>query len=71
MTIEAKADDQGHLYKKIHANDIASVLKDEYDVDLHVEAILLETPIHELGDQEVTIDVAGEKATVTVQVVAE
>jgi ribosomal protein L9 len=69
--LTAKADDQGHLYKKIHTGDIAAILKDEHDISLHDEQILLDEPIHEVGDHEVPIEAAGEKVTVTVQVVAE
>ncbi len=71
LTITTKADDQGHLYKKIHADDITSALKDEYDIHLHKESILLDEPIHETGDHTVAIEAAGEKTTLVVQVVAE
>ena len=71
LTITAKADAEGHLYKKLHADDIASALKDEHDIDLSKEAILLDDSIHEVGDHTVTIQAAGEQATVSVEVVAE
>jgi large subunit ribosomal protein L9 len=71
LVITAKADDQGHLYKKIHADDIVSALKDEHDIHLHKESILLDHPLHEVGDHEVSIEAAGEKATLNVQIVAE
>ena len=71
FTLTAKADDQGHLYKKIHASEIAKALKDEYDIHLTKEAVLLEEPIHTLGDTTVSIDAADIKTTLVVQVVAE
>jgi large subunit ribosomal protein L9 len=71
ITLTAKADDQGHLYKKLHVEDIISALKDEHDIVLRKESVLLEAPIHELGDHSIEIDAAGEKTTITVSVVSE
>lgn len=71
LTITAKADDQGHLYKKIRAADIAVALKDEHDIDLEKEAIILQEDLHETGDHTVTVEAVGEKAELNVQVVAE
>jgi large subunit ribosomal protein L9 len=71
LTIVVKADEQGHLYKKIHAHDIASALKDEHGVHLDEESVLLESPIHELGDHVVAIEASGIHSTVTVSVIAE
>lgn len=71
LVITAKADDQGHLYKKINASDIAKALKDEHDIHLSKEAILLEEPIHLVGDTQVVIETAGMKTSISIQVVAE
>jgi large subunit ribosomal protein L9 len=71
LTIVAKADDQGHLFKKLRADDILAGLKDEHDLALPKESVLLEQPIHELGDHAIPVEAAGEKGTLTVQVVAE
>lgn len=71
LTITAKADDNGHLYKKIGQGDIVSALKDERDLMLHKEDILLDQPLHEVGEHQVAIESAGIKAIVTVQIVAE
>jgi large subunit ribosomal protein L9 len=71
VTIEVKADDKGNLYKKLHADDIAQALKDDADMDLPATAILLDAPIDEVGDHEVRVEAADQKATLTVQVIAE
>jgi large subunit ribosomal protein L9 len=71
VTIEAKADDKGNLYKKLHADDIVTALKDDADIELPETAILLDAPIDEVGEHEVAIEAADEKATLTVQVIAE
>lgn len=71
LTITVKADEQGHLYKKLHSADIVSALNDEYDVALPEDAVTLEDPITMTGDHTVPVKAAGQTAEVTVQVVAE
>ncbi len=71
VTISAKADEQGHLFKKVRAADVSVVLKDEQGVSLEPDMVLLEEPITELGEQAVSIEAAGLRVTVTVTVVRE
>ncbi len=71
LTITVKADDQGHLFKKVRAADIVDALAEELELTLPEEAILLDEPIHEVGSYDVELDAAGEKATVKVEVVSE
>ena len=71
LTITMKADEQGHLYKKLHAAEVVAALNDEYDIALPDDAVSLEEPISTMGDHTVSVKAAGETAEVTVQVVAE
>jgi len=71
LTITMKADEQGHLYKKLHSADILSALKDEYSVELPDDAVVLDEAITSTGDVTVTIHAAGTKTVCPVQVVAE
>jgi len=71
LIITGKADSQGHLFKKVRAEDIVSVLKDEHNLPVARESVLLDAPLHEVGNHEVTIDAAGGKIVITVQVAAE
>ncbi len=71
ITLTVKADEQGHLFKKVRGSDIAEVLKDEHGVALEPDAILLEEPLNELGEQAVPIEAAGMRVTVTVTLVRE
>ncbi len=71
VTITVKSDDLGNLYKKINATDIANAIKTEHEIEIDETAILLETPIHNTGDTEVSIEVADDKITLTVKVVTE
>jgi large subunit ribosomal protein L9 len=71
VTITVKADDQGHLYKKLHAEDVATALQEQHTIELATTAILLDTPIDTTGDHEVNIEAAGKTAVLTVTVTKE
>jgi large subunit ribosomal protein L9 len=70
ITLTAKADEQGHLYKKIHADDIVTVLADEYELTVDEESVLLDAPITTLGEHTVPLEVMGISCDLTVSVVA-
>ena len=69
ITIEVKADENGHLFKKIRAENIAEVLADEHDLEIAKEAVLLDSPLHELGEHQVDVEFAGERTTLTIALV--
>jgi large subunit ribosomal protein L9 len=71
VTIEVKADENGHLFKKIRAENIAEVLSEEHGLAISKEAVLLETPLHELGEHEVEIELAGERTKLIIGLVTE
>jgi len=70
IVFEVKADDQGHLFKKIRQETIADVLKDEHGLDVSKESVLLEVPIHEVGEHKVELEIFGARTTLTIEVVA-
>jgi large subunit ribosomal protein L9 len=71
ITIIGKADDAGHLYKKIHVADIAAVLADEYDVAIEKDAIELDATIAATGAYTVVLVVGEKKVSLPVTVAAE
>lgn len=71
LSITVKADDQGHLFKKIRADDIVEALKKAHDIELPEESVLVEAPLHEVGTHEVAIEAAGKNMTLTVELVKE
>lgn len=71
VTLSVKADEQGHLYKKIHADDIVTALKDELDIELDEHSVLLPAPITTTGEHTIAIEASGKKATLIVLVVAQ
>jgi large subunit ribosomal protein L9 len=71
ISYKAKADEAGHLYKKIHARDIAEAVRAEKGILLAPEAFLLEEALHTTGEHTVRIEDEAGKATFTFLVVGE
>ena len=71
ITITTKSDDQGHLYKKLQRSDIAEALKNELSLELPETAILLDSPLTEVGEHEVELESLDKKATLKVIVAKE
>lgn len=69
LMLRANASPQGHLYKKVAAEDIARILK-EQGIDVPADAITPKMPIKQSGAWPVDIELGSQKATITVDVVA-
>lgn len=70
VVIEAAANEQGHLFKGLHAGDIAEALSARAGEPVEPEVITLEQPIKEVGTHEITLGDNGEEGAVTVEVKA-
>ncbi len=68
IEMEAKSDEQGHLYKKINSKDIVETMKEKADIDLPETAILLDSPLTETGEHEINIEIVDEKITITLKI---
>ena len=55
VTIQARANEEGHLFGSVGAVEIAAAVKEEEDIDIEPEKIVLEKPIKELGVFEVAV----------------
>jgi large subunit ribosomal protein L9 len=71
ITLTMKADEQGHLYKKVHAHDIVATLKNDHAIELDESSIILETPLAQVGEHAITVEAAGKTVTLTVAIIAE
>lgn len=71
ITFSVKTDDRGHLFKKLRADDIVARVEEEQGIQLDKESVLLEEPLHEVGDYEVVVEAVGKKTTLKVSVVSE
>lgn len=56
VTISAKANEKGHLFKAIHAKDIVEALEKEHHVVIPLECVLLPEPIKEVGEYLVSVE---------------
>lgn len=61
--IRANADAKGHLFKGIHAKEIADALLSEHRASISPEFIALDKPIKELGEFEIPIQIRGKKSS--------
>ena len=62
VEMEGKANEQGHLFKGIHIEEIAEELRKQDHIDLKSEYIQLEHPIKEIGEFDITAKVGDIKA---------
>jgi large subunit ribosomal protein L9 len=62
VEMSEKANEQGHLFKGIHIEEIAAELKKQDHVDLKSEYIKLEHPIKETGEFDIIAEVGDTKA---------
>jgi large subunit ribosomal protein L9 len=68
VTIVAKTNDQGSLFKAIHAKDIAEALKKQHQIIIAEEFIKLAEPIKHNGSFTVSVEALGLKEEITVEV---
>ncbi len=68
LMVRANGDAKGHLYKKISAEDIAKVLR-EQGIDVPEESIHPKMPIKQTGTWPVEIRLGSIVATITVEVI--
>jgi large subunit ribosomal protein L9 len=59
IVIKAKANEKGHLYDAVGANDILQAVKEQARIELPIDAIRLEKPIKELGTFDVPVSASG------------
>ena len=70
VTIEREANEKGSLFAGIHKDEIVKAVKEEIDVDLLPEFIVLDKPIKEIGSHKIDLKVHGKSATFTLNIKA-
>lgn len=55
IKLEAKANDQGHLFASIHLADILTALKQQHRVDIPESLVIYSEPIKTVGDHRVEL----------------
>lgn len=61
IVLQKKANDKGHLFEKLHEEEISKALKAQAKADIAPEFIKLETPIKEVGDYQIKVEVGKNK----------
>lgn len=68
LTIFAEANEQGHLFKGVHASDIAALLSSRCGMTINAAAVSLKKPIKEVGMHAVPVTVGSVTSEVSVTV---
>ena len=61
VTLNKKGNDKGHLFEKIHPEELAAVLKEQAKIEINPEFLILEKPIKEIGEHIVSVQVGKNK----------
>ena len=69
LEMQVEANEKGSLFKGINSSDIALLLKDK-GFAIEESAVVLDTPIKELGSHTVTLQLGDVSGSATVSVVA-
>lgn len=70
IEIEEKANDKGHLFAGIKAEELAGIIKTQTSLDVSPEHIMLDKPLKEVGEHKVKMEVDGKSATLTIHISA-
>jgi len=70
ITLSGKANEQGHLFKGIHADEIVKALETQAHVELLPEHLELEHPLKAVGEHTVSVSIEGKKSSFTAVVEA-
>jgi large subunit ribosomal protein L9 len=57
ITLQKKTNEKGHLFEKVHETQISESLKSQARIDIGVEFIKLESPIKEIGEHKVKVEI--------------
>ena len=70
VTMEGKANEQGHLFQAIHAREIVEAMHREHHAEIGEEFLILEKPIKKVGEFEIPIKVKNKKSSFRLMVKA-
>lgn len=70
VEIEREANEKGSLFAGIHKDEIVKAVKEEIDVDLLPDFIVLDKPLKEVGEHKIELKVHGKSASFTLNIKA-
>jgi large subunit ribosomal protein L9 len=71
IVLKKKTNEKGHLFEKIHTEEIAQALKDQSKIEINSEFLVIEEPIKETGEHTIIAQVGKNKGEFKVVVEAE
>jgi large subunit ribosomal protein L9 len=66
VTVAAKANEKGHLYKQLGPEAVAEAIKRDHQIDIDADAIAFEGHIKEVGESKAAVKLGGHTARITV-----
>lgn len=61
IVLHKKANEKGHLFEKIHSEEIAQALKEQAKIEINPEFLVIEKPIKEIGEHTIIAQVGKNK----------
>lgn len=68
ITIQVRANEQGHLYEHITAPKIANEITNKYKIEIAGDMVILEKPIGEAGVEKVEIKLGAHRVMAMIEV---
>lgn len=68
IEISETTNEHGHLFKGIHKEDIAKAFKEQKNIELDSNTIVLEQPIKQIGKFDIKVEIEKESALLTLVV---
>ncbi|PIR38269.1 MAG: 50S ribosomal protein L9 [Candidatus Zambryskibacteria bacterium CG10_big_fil_rev_8_21_14_0_10_42_12] len=69
-TIEAKANDKGHLFAGVDAGAVAKAISEATGMEISERLISLKEPIKEIGDHNITVSLGEKEAKAVLEIKA-
>jgi large subunit ribosomal protein L9 len=61
IVLQKKGNEKGHLFEKIHPEEICAALKEQAKIEINPEFLVIEKPIKEMGEHTVFVQVGKNK----------
>ena len=68
VELSGKANEQGHLFAGIHADELILAVKEQTGLDLDIDHVVLKEPLKEIGEHKVTAKVGELETQFTVNI---
>jgi len=61
VVLKKKSNEKGHLFEKIHSEEIVEALKEQSKIEINAEFLIIEKPIKEIGEHTILVQVGKNK----------